>query len=77
MAALRTSLHLSLTRCGFRSLPLAGKGSVDLVIIIYLSVGGNRYISSYEDTRPNLMLNENTRVICQGLTGKQVIINPL
>lgn len=30
--------------------------------------------SGYDSTVKNLMINKNTRVICQGFTGKQVII---
>lgn len=30
-----------------------------------------RYISNFEATRPNLYINKETRLICQGLTGKQ------
>ena len=36
-----------------------------------LFLSGVRYASVYNSTRPNLMLNSNTKVICQGFTGKQ------
>lgn len=34
-------------------------------------VSAVRHSSQYHQTRANLMLNENSRVICQGFTGKQ------
>jgi hypothetical protein len=45
-----------------------------LILFIYSIVARRTYSNQggYESTYKNLMINKNTKVICQGFTGKQV-----